>query len=437
MKERFRQLRVRISVALVIATASALFVVGMLIAAGCARPQGQGELTHMPQHRKEQALIAAAKKGDTTEVQGLLAQGADPNASAEYGVTALMHAAANGHIAVVHTLLDARADVNAKDWGGVTALMHAAANGHATVVRTLLDARADAIAMSKSDKTALMYAESQRHAEVVRLLMHAEPVGKTYKLTVHTSPPDSIVEIMDTQTKYRPGNDLRPERYVVQVKKEGYKTARQWVTIRDADISVDITLQPIPEDIANRKYSLMSVEESRQLAEKIIRKKDGSLPDMLFTRGVKINDKDYVIFAGIKPPYTNFIGGSSISELFPYIPYIRNLPMKEGVPFTLNGILFSTVDIQVINMTLINDRMGVWDRENQFIDKGGYLWHLGPIGILLEKIEGRGHMLMAFETPSENILLKASSMYLVDFSILPENKSSIIVNVAEKSIQLK
>ncbi len=57
-------------------------------------------------------LFNAADGGDAATVKALLAKGADINAKANNGATALMLASQNGHIEVVQALLAKDADVN-------------------------------------------------------------------------------------------------------------------------------------------------------------------------------------------------------------------------------------------------------------------------------------------------------------------------------------
>jgi ankyrin repeat protein len=59
-----------------------------------------------------QALLDAATQGDTTNVNILLAQGAEVNHQGQFGRTALMEASAKGHGAVVRMLLAKGAEVN-------------------------------------------------------------------------------------------------------------------------------------------------------------------------------------------------------------------------------------------------------------------------------------------------------------------------------------
>jgi outer membrane protein assembly factor BamB len=88
-------------------------------------------------------LWRAAKKGDAALVAALLAEGLDPNAQTEYGVTALQFAAARGHLDVVRTLLAHGADVSRRDrFYGAAPLTAAADKQHWQVVAALLEAGA-------------------------------------------------------------------------------------------------------------------------------------------------------------------------------------------------------------------------------------------------------------------------------------------------------
>ena len=88
------------------------------------------------------SLTEAAMQGDTEKVQALLAKGADVNAKANNGATALIAAAWGGHSDTVQALLAKGADVKAKTNGGGTALMMAIKEGHKEIVRILMEAKA-------------------------------------------------------------------------------------------------------------------------------------------------------------------------------------------------------------------------------------------------------------------------------------------------------
>ena len=67
-----------------------------------------------PKFEEIPALFLPARDGHTKEVKALISAGADVNAKAKNGTTALMAASYNGHTEIAQALIAARADVNAK-----------------------------------------------------------------------------------------------------------------------------------------------------------------------------------------------------------------------------------------------------------------------------------------------------------------------------------
>jgi uncharacterized protein len=101
-------------------------------------------------------IVEAAKGGDEEEVARLLADGADPDARDEVQAwTPMMRALEAGHPELAKRLIEAGADVNAKAETGTTALMVAAGEGHEELVSLLLESGADAQARDMHGKTAL------------------------------------------------------------------------------------------------------------------------------------------------------------------------------------------------------------------------------------------------------------------------------------------
>lgn len=152
----------------------------------------------------EAVLADAVERGDVGAVRGLLADGADVNASQvdgmtalhwavyhddsattqllieaganartenRYGVRPLWVAVTNGNGAIVAMLLDAGADPNLTPRGGQTVLMHAARTGSLDAVRALLARGADPNATEARSQTALMWAAAEGHAPVVHALL--------------------------------------------------------------------------------------------------------------------------------------------------------------------------------------------------------------------------------------------------------------------------
>lgn len=132
-------------------------------------------------------LTIAAARGDTKEVQTLLARGADVNGKDSSGWTPLMWAARDGHTDAMKSLLDAGADINIKDSGtnGWTALLFAIHKNQNQAARLLLDGGADVNAKARGGATPLMFAAGYDNTEMVRALLakgadpYAEAGGHT------------------------------------------------------------------------------------------------------------------------------------------------------------------------------------------------------------------------------------------------------------------
>ena len=129
---------------------------------------------------KNAKLIQASEKGNFADVQAVLTDGADINATEVRedsgvfvrGLTALMMASANGHTEIVKLLLGKGAEVNVKNTDdGVTALFMASANGHTEIVKLLLDKGADVNVKNIYGITALFMASAHGHTEVAKLLL--------------------------------------------------------------------------------------------------------------------------------------------------------------------------------------------------------------------------------------------------------------------------
>jgi ankyrin repeat protein len=135
------------------------------------------EQAKMPAH--DTALLAAAERGDVTEVARLLESGADPNAIEGYAsghfddTSPLYLAAQGGHLEVVRRLLARGADANqaVSSWLGQTALMVAAERGHADTLRALLEAGADVNAVDEIGRTSLHLVASRGHRLAAEILL--------------------------------------------------------------------------------------------------------------------------------------------------------------------------------------------------------------------------------------------------------------------------
>ncbi|XP_049841614.1 uncharacterized protein LOC126291924 [Schistocerca gregaria] len=146
--------------------------------AGCHTPPPDDPtvslMRSLPAEVKGRRLIQAAKEGRVSELQSLLAAGADLEARDDdnFRKTALLWTAELGYAAAARCLLRAGAEVDARD--GVfqaTPLHWAAREGHAAVARQLLEARADADARNHIRTTPLLLAAEHGHLSLVRLLL--------------------------------------------------------------------------------------------------------------------------------------------------------------------------------------------------------------------------------------------------------------------------
>lgn len=92
--------------------------------------------------QQDEALLAAARKGDLPEVKRLIAAGASPNVQDASKVTPLMLAAKGGHIDIVRELLAARADPNAKDAKGLPAIYYCGGVAQPSIIADMIAAGA-------------------------------------------------------------------------------------------------------------------------------------------------------------------------------------------------------------------------------------------------------------------------------------------------------
>ena len=127
-------------------------------------------------------LSTAAQLGNLSEIESLLASGADPNLALLGNETPLHTAARTGLPKPVRALLTAGAEVNAKTDAGQTPLMWAAADGNAQVVRQLIEAGASTDDALPSGFTAWHFAARNGHQRVIETLRaHGVEIGTPIK----------------------------------------------------------------------------------------------------------------------------------------------------------------------------------------------------------------------------------------------------------------
>jgi hypothetical protein len=77
-----------------------------------------------------------------------------------------------------------------------------------------------------------------------------------YSLTVNTIPKDSMVKIMNIVPKYKNGIRLQPGQYIIQVESPGYSSRCRLVIVKDSNMSIDVTLEKLPEEPTKENYTL-------------------------------------------------------------------------------------------------------------------------------------------------------------------------------------
>jgi len=120
-------------------------------------------------------LVVAAKRGDPTQVESLLMQGADKN-HAMYGgqdASALAWASQFGHLKCVEILLAAGADVAAIDDAYFTPLELAIIGGHHAVMQALLQPSVDSINQTDGVSTILHFLATNGCLKGVKLCLEA------------------------------------------------------------------------------------------------------------------------------------------------------------------------------------------------------------------------------------------------------------------------
>ena len=117
------------------------------------------------------ALLWASYRDDLESAELLIRAGADVNIANDLGATPIWAASRNGSAAMADELLAAGADPDAPLLLGETPLVTASRSGNPKVVRMLLEKGADVNARGARGQTPLMFSAAQRHPDVVRVLL--------------------------------------------------------------------------------------------------------------------------------------------------------------------------------------------------------------------------------------------------------------------------
>ncbi|MEL6999780.1 MAG: ankyrin repeat domain-containing protein [Pseudomonadota bacterium] len=123
----------------------------------------------------ESELHAWSWAGNTSKVQEILSDGADPNWQDSIGETAIFGAAGWGHAEVVRVLLEygARHDVTEKTNGW--SVLHWAARSNVATTKVLVDAGADVRARNSAGELPIDVAHGHGKGNVVKYLKTVGP----------------------------------------------------------------------------------------------------------------------------------------------------------------------------------------------------------------------------------------------------------------------
>jgi uncharacterized protein len=134
------------------------------------------------------SLVDLATSDQAPAALALIDQGADVNATAEDGSTALLWAAHRDDRVLVERLLKAHADAKAANRFGATPMSEAAAYGDSAVMELLLNAGADPDSANADGQTALMVVAHTSNVKAAELLLkHGAQVNATEKLRGQTA----------------------------------------------------------------------------------------------------------------------------------------------------------------------------------------------------------------------------------------------------------
>jgi ankyrin repeat protein len=139
---------------------------------------GEQQATQSVNHKMDQlnqALLAAAAKGDRETIAKLLADGADIDATDEKGRTSAMIAVHTNQLPVFLLLVEKGANINIRDDRSDNPLLYAGAEGMLDFVKASVAAGADTTITNRFGGTALIPAADRGHVEIVEyLLAHSD-----------------------------------------------------------------------------------------------------------------------------------------------------------------------------------------------------------------------------------------------------------------------
>ncbi len=191
------------------------------------------EIKAAQQKALDKSYLEAAKKGNLSQLQELLAKGANLLANDD-GNTALFYAAQYGRKDAVDFLLDAGIPLNAKNRIGSTALTGAAGGGHKEVAWELYLRGADPAENNLTGMSPFDYARSAGYVDMIEMLKRPREVVEV-SFTRETGG-RTLQEIFnfthqERLTLIRKGGESGP---VEAIQREGFDTVKDEWRLREA-----------------------------------------------------------------------------------------------------------------------------------------------------------------------------------------------------------
>ncbi|RDU35699.1 hypothetical protein DRW41_16275 [Neobacillus piezotolerans] len=149
---------------------------GFIVLSGCSFDKD----SHPVQHQKESAnvenglkeqLLAAAERGDVSEISRLIEDGANINVQDSNGRTPVMIATYNNDVAAAKVLIDAGADMDIRDNMKNNVFLYAGAEGYIDILKLAIKAGADPHITNRYGGVAVIPASERGHVKVVELLL--------------------------------------------------------------------------------------------------------------------------------------------------------------------------------------------------------------------------------------------------------------------------
>lgn len=219
---------------------------------------------------------------------------------------------------------------------------------------------------------------------------------------------------------------------------------------------------------ADRSYTLVTAKEARTIIESAINNRLFPTPlasilepgywkppnSIWEASGVRIEGKEHLLYAPVESAGQYFSRVLSVAQLSKVLSALKGIALENykddsDFTFSVNGILMSTVDLEVIapKPTIIlksgsNGPPGKeqWLTTPQVLKKGFYIWYICPFGVLVSASgKQEGELFLPFSKPIVNYLSLNSGItirYLVDFTI-GSNPARILVRVEDNLIELR